>query len=135
MATWDSNIPAAQAALREGRELGLIAAAQVVINQVKRGLRGGYTSGDFVTGNSINHVTRGPVEYDAGEAFIRVGTSVLYNLYWELGHHNLFSGRYERRPIWLPSLLDTRAAQQRAYAAQIKAALAKLRPLPAGPKA
>lgn len=130
MATWHSNIPAVQAALREGQALGLIAAAQVVVNAVKRGLRGGYTSGDFVTGNSINHVTKGPVEQDAAGAFIRVGTSLLYNLYWELGHHNLFSGRYERRPLWIPSLLDTRAAQGRAYAAQMKAALAKIRPLP-----
>ena len=128
--SWRSNIAEVQAALREGRAKGLIAAAQVVQNAVKKGLRGGYTSGDFVTGNSINHVTRSAVQEDGGGAFIQVGTSVLYNLYWELGHHNAWTRRFERRPVWVPALIDTRTQQARAFAAQIKLALRRVPRLP-----
>lgn len=126
MARWRSNIPTIKAELARVEALGLIAAAQVVVNEIKIRLRGGYTSGDFVTGNSINHVTRSEPERDGGGAFIKVGTSVLYNLYWELGHYNLFSRRYERRPVYLPALLDTRQAQAAAFAAQLKRALHSL---------
>jgi len=128
--SWRSNIPAVQEALLQGRALGLIAAANVVQNAVKRGLRGGYTSGDFVTGTSLNHVTRGNVEEFHGDAYIKVGTDLLYNLYWELGHHNAWTRRYERRPVWVPALIDTRRAQARAYAAQIRLALGKIPRIP-----
>ena len=55
-----SNLPAVRAQIDRARNAGLIAAAHVVINEVKRGLTGGYTSGAFVTGRVLNSVTRTP---------------------------------------------------------------------------
>ena len=91
----------------------LIAQAHVYINAVKRQLRGGYTSGDFVTGNVLNSVTRTAPRWEGLARAIRVGTNVLYALFWELGHHNIFSRRYERVEIWMPELVRT-APEQRA---------------------
>lgn len=112
---------------RQARFNGLLAATQVLINAVKRGLRGGYTSGDFVTGNVINSVTRGETEEDSnGELTMRVGTNVPYALFWELGHHNTWTRKFERQPIWVPATTDNleeiRAAYARAYIATLKRA-------------
>lgn len=93
-------------------ENGLIAAAQVVVNAVKRGLRGGYTSGNFTHGIVLNSVTKGQVEESEDGWLIRIGSNVMYALFWELGHHNIFTRRYERVEIWAPA-----AAQNSAEAA------------------
>lgn len=104
---WESRIPERQAQIREASRKGLIASAQVYVNAVKKDLRGGYTSGLYVTGNVINSVTRteadpspgGTYQDDSGEHTtptvapestgdgleIVVGTNVMYALYWELG--------------------------------------------------
>jgi hypothetical protein len=96
---------------------GLTAAGNVIANEIKRELRGGYRSslgnkGDFVTGNSLNHVrvsepvimgiARGPMKYAGAinKSYVRVGTDLLYNLFWEIGHFNIFTKRYERDLKW-----------------------------------
>jgi hypothetical protein len=129
MAKWTSNTPAVLAALREGNRRGLLAAAMVYKNRVKRDLAGGYTSGDFVTGTSVNHVTNTlPIVTPAGGRIV-VGTNLMYNLYWELGHHNLFTGHYERVRIWVPALVEERLAMLSAFAIQMQASLAAVPPL------
>lgn len=95
---------------------GMIAAAQVIINAVKRGLTGGYTSGDFVTNNVRGSVTRSEPYAIAGGYGIQIGTNVKYALFWELGHYNLFTGRYERVEVWLPAFLNNLEAAMAAYA-------------------
>lgn len=112
--TYRSNLPAVITTMRRARSAGLIAAATVLINAVKRGLTGGYTSGDFVTGHVLNSVTR--TEPDLGDGSIQVGTNVMYALYWELGHVNMYTRRFERVEIWYPALRDTAEAQRQAYA-------------------
>lgn len=79
---------------------GLKAAAYVYANEVKRALAPGYTSGAFVTGRVLNSVTVG----EPANGAIEVGSDVDYAMYWELGHHNLFTRRYERVEIWRPAL-------------------------------
>jgi hypothetical protein len=79
---------------------GLTAAAYVYANLVKRALAGGYTSGDFVTGRVLNSVTIG----EPSGLYIDVGTDLDYAEYWEIGHHNIFTRRYERVMIWEPAL-------------------------------
>ena len=76
--------------MEEATNAGLKAAAYVYYNEVKRALAGGYTSGDFVTGRVLNSVTVGDVQDHA----IDVGTDVMYALYWEIGHHNIFTRKY-----------------------------------------
>jgi hypothetical protein len=39
----------------------------------------------------------------------------MYALFWEVGHHNLFTRRFERKEVWMPALLSTRAEQLAAY--------------------
>jgi hypothetical protein len=109
-----SNLGALEARYRRARAAGLIAAATVYINAVKRGLRGGYTSGEFVTGNVINSVTRTEPDLVRGE--IVVGTNVLYALYWELGHYNLFTRSFQRKEVWMPALSESATRMRDAYA-------------------
>jgi hypothetical protein len=118
-AKWSSPIGGIAALMQKhqaAQKAGLRAAAYVVYNAVKRGLRGGYTSGDFVTGNVINSVTISQIfETTAGVYGIRIGSNVPYALYWELGHENIFTRRHERVEVWRPALVDTREEQRDAY--------------------
>ena len=117
---YKSNLPQIEQRMRAARFAGLIASAEVVINAVKEGLRGGYTSGRFVTGHVLNSVNRSEPGEDGRGAFILVGTDVNYALFWEVGHQNIFTGRFERKEVWMPAFLRTRpdqlAAFQRVYA-------------------
>lgn len=107
---------------------GLVAAATVIQNAVKRGLRGGYTSGDFVTGTNVNHVLRSEPEFRGGIGEIRVGTDLnpCYPLFWEIGHYNIFTRKFERKEVWGPAYHDSRddaiAAFQRVFARGLAAA-------------
>jgi hypothetical protein len=114
--TWTSHLSKFKARDRAAREKALIAAAQVAINAVKTGLRGGYTSGDFVTGRAMNSVTREAPRMINGEMEIRIGTALDYPLFWELGHHNLFTRKYERKEVWVPAVIETSEAQAAAFA-------------------
>lgn len=84
----------------EARDAALKAAAQVYANEVKRALAPGYTSGAFVTGRVLNSVTVGAPHDGA----IEIGSDLDYAMYWEMGHHNIFTRRFERVEIWRPSL-------------------------------
>lgn len=116
MSTWTSNLDSFSRRGDGAIQAGLIAAAEVLKNAVKKNLRGGYTSGDFATGRSMNSVTRSEPERGFGGFFIRVGTNLLYNLYWELGHRNVFLRQFVRVEKWRPALLDSREAQRAAFA-------------------
>ena len=121
--TYQSNLPAVLAKTRRARSAGLIAAATVLINAVKRGLRGGYKSGAWVTGNVMNSVTRSEPDLALGE--ILVGTNVNYALFWELGFMSAWSRKFERKEVWMPAMLSNReqiaAAYARAYAREMAA--------------
>jgi len=120
---WRSNVPAVKRALMEGENRGLIAAAQILVNAVKLGLRGGYTSGAFTTGLSSNSVTHSPPILGPRGMFILVGTNLPYNLFWEVGHYNLFTRRYERVPVWMPAFQRSQGTMRAAFNAQLVTAL------------
>ena len=116
--------------LREAQAKGLQAAARVTQNAVKRSLRHGYHTapriennrftsfgnwGNFVTGNNVNHVTVSPVEFTGEGASIRVGTDLMYALFWEVGHHNIFTRHFERDEKWAPAYRESRPAAIDAY--------------------
>lgn len=125
---WSSKIPALVQRLEQADRQGLTAAQQVVLNQVKRDLRGGYTTGDFVTGASVSAATKSePERTDTGHVG-RVGTNLLYNLFWEIGFtpaRGVFSPgmnritqgpiQHQRKEIWVPALYSTRDQQIAAY--------------------
>jgi hypothetical protein len=112
---YKSNLPTLEARFRQARAAGLIGAAEVVVGAVKQGLKGGYTSGDFVTGHVMASVNRSEPMEDAEGAHILVGTDVMYALFWELGHQNLFTRKFERKEVWMPALLSTRSEQLAAF--------------------
>lgn len=118
-----SNLPALSGRMEHARASGLIAAATVLVNAVKLGLRGGYTSGAFVTGNVVGSVTRSEPLVTVAEGSIRVGTNVPYALYWELGHQNLYTRRFERKEVWYPALRDNGEQMRAAYARAVRRAL------------
>jgi len=94
--------------------LALTAAGTVVWNEIRRSLRGGYQSslgnkGQFVTGASLAHVTLSTPRREGDKWTVRVGTDLDYNLFWEVGHHNLFTRRYERDEKWVPAFRRARS--------------------------
>lgn len=111
--TYRSNLPEVVSRLRRARMAGLIAAATVLLNAVKRGVTGGYTSGAFYTGASRASVIRTEPDLDRGE--ILVGSDVPYMLYWEVGHYNIFTRRFERKEVWFPALRDHKLEIETAY--------------------
>jgi hypothetical protein len=122
-AQWSSPIGGVAALMRKHRaaqQAGLKASAYIVYNAVKRGLQGGYTTGDFTVGNVINSVTISQIFEDAGVFGVRVGTNVPYALYWELGFMSTWSGHFERVEVWRPALVETREEQAAAYARAYK---------------
>jgi hypothetical protein len=100
---------------------GLVAAAEVLIAAVKRGLEGGFTSGDFDTGQLVDSVER--TEPDPVRGEIYVGTKWFYALSWELGHINVFSRQFERKEVWMPAFLENRVMIKLAYARAFRGAL------------
>lgn len=105
-------------AVRIAQAKGLYAAALVLQNAVKRGLAGGYTSGNFVTGTNIKHVLISEPSFNPdGSGEIRVGTDLnpCYPLFWELGHFNIFTRKYERVEVWRPAYEENRQAAIEAF--------------------
>jgi len=120
-----------QEALRRidtGARNGLLAQARVVYNEWKRQMaahKGGFTTGAFATGMAVGRITIGPITAAGrfGEYSIQVGTDRLYHLFWELGHMNIFTRRYERVETLRPAVEDTRVEQAAAFTRQFRAAV------------
>lgn len=115
MSAFQSNAAALAERLRTAVDAGLTAAALTYQRRIKEALAPGYTSGDFVTGNVVGSVAVTPPEDGPSGRTVRIGTPVLYALYWELGHHNIFTRKFERQERWVPTLLDTAPEQQAAF--------------------
>jgi hypothetical protein len=120
-AEWKSNHQRFLRAHVNAVDDGLIAASQVIVNEVKRMLRGGFKGGAFTTGQLLNSVTRSaPFNYRGGNRTgvrsVRVGTPLLYGLGWELGHHNVYTRAFEREERWRPAMAQAREAAAKAFA-------------------
>ena len=116
MATWRSDRHRIGALLLKATDAGLEAAARQVQGRVRVALRGGYTSGAFVTGAGMNAVTVGAPEWRGRARAVAVGTNMAHSVYWELGHFNTFTRRYERQERWRPALNDSAPDAQAAFA-------------------
>jgi hypothetical protein len=93
---------------RKATDDALVASAQELINGLKDpkplGLRGGYTSGRFVTGNLLGSIQATDPYTEAGTRHISVYTDLEYAKHWEEGHQNIFSRRREQEERWKPTL-------------------------------
>ena len=105
---------------KRATDAALEAGAQELINGLKDtkplGLTQGYTSGDFVTGNVLNSIQSTDPYTEKGTRHIRVYTDLLYALYWEMGHINAFTKKYERQERWGPTLQRKDEDIYRTYA-------------------
>jgi hypothetical protein len=115
MATWDRRVPDIGDRFEGAAARGLFAAAYVYYDEIKRRLAGGYTTGAWVTGQLLNSIAIQPPALEGGDLVARVGTPVRYALYWELGHNNVFTRRFERQERWFPAAIDTQPEQQAAF--------------------
>jgi hypothetical protein len=119
-----NGAPAVIKALDKAVRLALTNATQVPKAEIKRRLRGGYTSGDFVTGVGLNSVRSEAAAKDGqGVYTTRIGTNRPYALYWELGHHNTFTRSYQRVEVWKPSVVSTAAETGQAFARLVRKSL------------
>jgi hypothetical protein len=97
------------------RDAALIAQAEVVRSAVKEGVRGGYKTGAFTTGHALNSVKiTAPYDGEGGRA-VSVYSDVDYMLYWEIGHLNTYTRKFERKEVWHPALLNTTPEQLAAF--------------------
>lgn len=117
-----SNLPRVKSQIQQARESALQAVGAVVKAEVQRRLEGGFTSGDFDTGESVEHVQT-EIRETATGAEVRIGTDLVHNLVWEVGHVNVYTRKFERVETWMPALLSTRAEQQAVFAREYKQAL------------
>jgi hypothetical protein len=124
LAEWRSNLGAFLGATDQAIKAGLIAAAETYMADVKEPLQRGYTSGAFTTGNAANSVARGEPAVSGDGAEIAVGSTQVnppYPLYWEVGHHNLFTGKTERVEVWVPTMVQMRDQLVNVAAQEIRA--------------
>lgn len=99
-----ANLDASIQALGTIGEAMVRAVAIQTVNDAKLKTRGGFKSGRFVT-TGWNKITW-KVDNPGGIAPVAtVGHSDKHWAFWELGHHNAFTGQYERVE-WLRPAMD-----------------------------
>jgi hypothetical protein len=105
--------------LHEAEARALTAAAFVYRNAVVVKLMAGYTSGAYSHGGAgvVGSVTVGSVRESGDGVSIEVGTNVPYAMFWELGHMNRFTRKYERVEHWRNAMDESGEAMARAFAA------------------
>jgi len=128
--SYRSNFGGVVETLARARQAGLLAAATPATEAIKKRLAKGYTTGDFVRGAEgiVGRVAVvGPVQEDGRQVVIITAVpkegAAPYELYWELGHQNLFTGQYERVEVWRPALFETREEAAARYAEAYAAVL------------
>lgn len=141
MSTYRSFKVGAMQAVLKATDAGLIAAASVYQGEMKDRLGQGfphvpaapdYVPGKYVTGHSARSVVVADPEWVGDDRVIKVGTNLMYNLYWELGWSpaairevaHLPEGTY-RSEVWLPTFLEMREEMRQAFAVAAQAYMAR----------
>ena len=127
MTSYKSNLRIVAKRLDKGTDAGLVAAGQQIVNGVQRGLRGGYKGGAFVTGTNTSSVVMTEPMTRFMERLVLIGTSIAdpaYPLFWEIGHFNIFTRKFERKEVWGPALRDNADKARAAFARAVKRAIA-----------
>lgn len=103
---------------RNAARLGLDAAATHLRVAVVKAFGSSYYKGGAFRSTlqvkqSIRHV--GPA-WDGDGWAATVGTNKIEALYWELGHQNLFTRKFERVELWVPTVMQERERLQQVFA-------------------
>jgi hypothetical protein len=90
---------------REAARLGTDAAANVLEREVAKAHDSTYYKGGAFRGTLLvrQSIRRSPPTDTSTGWLSKVGTNKLPALFWELGHHNIFTRKYERVRIWVPT--------------------------------
>jgi hypothetical protein len=95
-----------QARYAQGARAGVDAAANLVQGEVVKAFGSNYYKGGaFRSTLQVKQSIRRQVMAGSTGWFALVGTKIKEALYWELGHQNLFTGKKEHVPIWVPTAL------------------------------
>ena len=99
------------------------AATMVVWRQAKMNARGGFGSGDFVTGgwSQIGWAVKAGTHH---AAVGQVGAPQAHFAYWEFGHQNIFTRQYERNRWLSKAFISTPKKQQEAATAAVRKVVA-----------
>lgn len=112
------------AALRQYREaarLGVDAAANVLEREVAKAHDSTYYKGGAFRGTLLvrQSIRRSAPEQSRGGWMSKVGTNKIQALFWELGHHNIFTRQYERVELWVPTALANLERMRANFAAVV----------------
>lgn len=107
----------AQQRYDKASRLGMDAAGNVYEREVKRAHSDHYTSQAFRATLNVRQSIRRTAPTKGRQGWtVDIGTKLPQPLYWEMGHQNLFTRKYERRRIWVPTLIAQARAISDAYA-------------------
>ncbi|MCW5591057.1 MAG: hypothetical protein KIS74_03060 [Burkholderiales bacterium] len=116
--TLTDNSENARRRYEEAARLGIDAAANVLVREVKKAFGSDYYKGGAFRGTlgvrgsiTRTNAERGPSGWSA-----QVGTRFIEALYWELGHFNTFTRQHERVRIWEPTAIAQEPAMRAAFA-------------------
>lgn len=105
---------------REAARMGLAAGGQLLVRELKKAHGDSYyKGGKYRTGQVRQSIKATRPRWNGGWTLL-VGTKLVFPLYWELGHTNRFSGKYERVQIWQPTYLAQINAIQAEFGATLK---------------
>lgn len=120
-ATFTDNSDAFRRRYREAARLGVDAAANVLEREVARAHDATYYKGGAFRGTLKirQSIRRSPPTSQATGWTAKVGTNKIQALFWELGHHNLFTRHYERVRLWVPTAQANIERMRRNFAATV----------------
>lgn len=131
--------PEFRARYREAARLGVDAAANVLEREVARAHDARYYKGGAFRGTLLvkQSIRRSPPEATPQGWVSKVGTNKLPALFWELGHMNLFTRKFERVRLWVPTAQANVERMRRNFAAVVARVMggpASAPPTPGGPR-
>lgn len=76
-----------------------------------------YKGGRFRSTLQVKQSIRRLMPYKTADGWeTTIGTKLIEALYWELGHRNVFTRKYERVQLWVPTAADNVDAMRRTFA-------------------
>lgn len=115
-----SYLPEVLAAQEAAAEAAVLAAADVVVDEARRIARQGFKSGAFVTDGAESIYAELTGRGNNAQAI--VGSTEEHFRFWEVGHHNIFTGQFEQNRWLTTAMTSTRPRQQMAAALAATAA-------------
>lgn len=118
--TVTDNSRTVQDRYREAARKGLVAGGALLVREIKKAHGKSYYKGGKYRTGQVRQSIKKTAPFWLNGWILQVGTKLVFPLYWELGHTNRFSGKYERVQIWQPTYLQNVTAIQAEFGATLK---------------